>query len=355
MTRLVFSPVPAIAALTACLETTRPEPQESPRASVNAPVVSMVDLGTLGLSSEAIDMNEKGDVVGLSTLQGGSIRHAFLWTKQDGMTDLGTLGGDFSTARAINNGGTVVGASLLADSRLGQRLFLWTPRDGMRDVHSQVGTDFFPLDMNDLGQVVGRGRAVSGQQHAMIWSEREGLRDLGTLPGLTFSSALATNNQGVVVGESRDDTNQFVRAFRWTPDDGMMDLGSLGGERGSLAFDVNERGDVVGRSQTTAGEVHAFLWTESRGMIDLGILAAPPTGTDISRAFGTNDHGDVVGSSLNASGVRHAFLWTEQGGMIDLGSFHDYSEAKTINNAGLIAGVSRVLDGTARAVVWEVR
>jgi len=58
----------------------------------------IIDLGTLGgNSSSATDVNARGQVVGLSETESGE-RHAFLWTTDDGMIDLGTLGGSSSTA-----------------------------------------------------------------------------------------------------------------------------------------------------------------------------------------------------------------------------------------------------------------
>ena len=49
----------------------------------------MVDLGTLGGDSTAFAVNNSGQVVGVSDISGN--RHAFSWTRQGGMVDLGTL------------------------------------------------------------------------------------------------------------------------------------------------------------------------------------------------------------------------------------------------------------------------
>jgi probable HAF family extracellular repeat protein len=69
---------------------------------------SITDLGFFGHAS---DINNRGQVVG-STASGGWT-HAFLW--EDGrMTDLGTLGGDYSEASDINSRGQVVGYSYTA-------------------------------------------------------------------------------------------------------------------------------------------------------------------------------------------------------------------------------------------------
>ena len=64
----------------------------------------MTDLGTLGGTySYATAINEQGQVVGISLI--GSEMHAFIW-HNGRMTDLGTLGGGWSQVSGINEQGT---------------------------------------------------------------------------------------------------------------------------------------------------------------------------------------------------------------------------------------------------------
>ena len=107
------------AGLVACDEPTRPamirQLPEQPRLTVV--VSSATDLGTLGGTfSAALAVNALGQIVGNSTVAGDATQHGFLWQSGTGMTDLGTLGGTSSQvasndgfgARAINASGQVV-------------------------------------------------------------------------------------------------------------------------------------------------------------------------------------------------------------------------------------------------------
>ena len=71
----------------------------------------MIDLGTLGGSTSVTAINDRGDAVGTSATASGDL-HAFVWTAETGMIDLGTLGADGSShAGGSNELGQVVGAS----------------------------------------------------------------------------------------------------------------------------------------------------------------------------------------------------------------------------------------------------
>jgi len=87
----------------------------------------MTDLGTLGGDNfgTANDLNEASQVVGYASTPAFHSFHSFLW--QNGqMTDLGTLGGNLSSAVAINNKGWIVGYSTVTDSYYTSAV-LWTP------------------------------------------------------------------------------------------------------------------------------------------------------------------------------------------------------------------------------------
>jgi probable HAF family extracellular repeat protein len=297
----------------------------------------MVDLGTLAegryASAGATAVNDNGLVVGLGVLGDDPSNdpwHAFAWTQDGGMLDLGTLGGTSSEATAVNNNGVVVGRSGIAgDHEL--HPFAWTKEGGMVDLGTLGGTYASPIAINDVGQVVGDSlTANNAQNHAFIWTQSAGMVDLGTLGG-SYSSAVAVNKQGMVVGASSTAGDAETHAFAWTQEGGMVDLGTIGGIS-SQATAVNGTGQVVGNSSSAnPDDVHAFSWTEQSGMVDLG--PAKPnvdTGGITSEAESVNDSGQVVGWAFFDSAENHATLW-EPVPLSDL--FHGFFQP--VNNNGV--------------------
>ena len=169
------------------------------------------DLGTLGgNTSSASGINDSGQVVGSSTLADGST-HSFISTNGV-MTDLGTLGGNDSYASGINASGQVVGSSTLADGST--HSFIST-----NGVMTDLGTGSYAFDINDSGQVVGRLPIADGSQHAFI-NTNGVMMDLNTLMASTVSGLLLTNAQGInnsgqIVASGT--MNGLTHAFLLTP------------------------------------------------------------------------------------------------------------------------------------------
>ena len=87
------------------------------------------------------------------------------------ITDLGTLGGTYSGATAINNNGQVVGFATTATGSADRRAFLYSGGN-LLDLNNLLPsgsswnlTD--ARDINDLGQIVGMGK-INGQVHAYL-------------------------------------------------------------------------------------------------------------------------------------------------------------------------------------------
>ena len=92
--------------------------------------------------------------------------------RQYSITDLGTLGGGFSEATAINNRGQVVGSFSVTASEGAPHAFLW--EDGqMTALGTLPGGRFSGATaINSRGQVVGAGDSASGEEHAFLWSKQ---------------------------------------------------------------------------------------------------------------------------------------------------------------------------------------
>jgi probable HAF family extracellular repeat protein len=238
-----------------------------------------------------------------------------LWTRNDGITSLGTTE---VTALALNDRGEVVGK--------GGHASLWTATSGWQDLGTLGGDGSWPSDfglltgggrgshaLNNEGHVVGYSNTPVGDRHAFLWTPTDLMVDLGTLGG-SRSDAYALNEHGWVVGGSYHDpvlekSSEGYHAFLWTATDGMVDLGTLGGSN-SWAVDVNNRGMIVGQTSMTGNAaIRAFAWTASDGMVEL----PPLDGFSQSVPFFVNDSGQVVGMSFrydtNPSENRRATMW----------------------------------------------
>jgi len=246
----------------------------------------------------------------------------------------------------INNPLQVVAAGIgeiVGRNAFGKRAIFLDPGHGVTDLGTLGGEWSHANALNDLDQVVGQSETANGQSHAFLW-EGGVMTDLGL--SADESSAQAISKSGQVVGGWRIKSKEGVEsprtAFLWTRSGGMTDLGTLGGVD-SEANSINDKGEVVGTSKTVQGYNRAFLWHTDSGMVDLGILG----GRD-SSANAINNVGQVVGWSEITWGdtqQRRAFLW-DHGKMIDLSSLPDVkaagwselTEAVGINDQGQIVG-----------------
>ena len=123
---------------------------------VDGQVQGLGDLPGGWYESAATAANERGQIVGVGHLAGDgsdlngdgqpdSIAHAFLWSDEKGMTDLGALGADHnSVAYDITDDGMVVGYSVKrpGGNSLAFTPFVWTEETGMVDVHTLLAEDW---------------------------------------------------------------------------------------------------------------------------------------------------------------------------------------------------------------------
>ncbi|HET9516083.1 MAG TPA: Ig-like domain-containing protein, partial [Gemmatimonadales bacterium] len=373
---------------------------EGKQGGASLTVISGIDLGTLAgvngicfngvpdsCNSSAQDINASGQAVGWSN---GSAAHpgsphAFLWqpSTTNGTTgtmhDLGTLGGNASSALGINASGQVAGTSNVVFNG-NDHVFLWTPNTPngttgtMIDLGLPEGSN--AQGINDFGQVTGVS-LVGGWFQAWIWtpSTANGTSGtttwLGTLGG-GGAEAHDVNAFGQVVGTSNT-ASTSLHGFLWTPASpngtvgSMIDLGTLGGSGSVTGYGINAGGQVAGEVYGTTsdpwGPSHTFLWTPaapngtSGTMTDLGTM-----GGGFSGGFGLSASGRVVGyRALTSTCPCVPFLWTPavpngtSGTVTDFDTLGgSYAVANGLNAFHAVGYSERPSPFGTRATLWTI-
>ena len=303
---------------------------------------TMNHIGTFGGSNSypTGGINASGQVVGRANVTGDNSYHAFRYSNGT-LTDLGTLGGSYSDALDINDAGQITGWAYTSNNN-SQHAFRYS-NGVMTDLGTLGGTHSYPqAGINASGQIAGYSYVANNASYHAFLHTGNAMVDLGTLGGL-YSYAMDLNDAGQVTGYAHA-SDGLWHAFLYSG--GVLtDLGTLGG-LDSFGIAINGSGQVAGYSRLD-GNNHAFLATNGQ-MIDLGTL-----GGTFSEAIAINDAGDVVGRATTPSGQQHAFLY-RNGTMIDLGTLGGtFSEARGINAAGDVFGYANTANGEQHAFLYR--
>jgi probable HAF family extracellular repeat protein len=348
----------------------------------------LVDVGVIaGNWSVAVATNDLGQVVGTSCITDcygtmdppPSPAHAFFWTEDGGLKDLGTLPGyTRSSAYDINDLGQILGdvGCAMADPGCGGKtsgeVVLWQQTAG-RWTAARLG---IPLpfsgwagDINNSGQFVMFGSVYSLTGGSALGAA---LPALDPAPAVIRASAI--NDAGLVAGQSTANneagTSEALVWYRgqsgaWR----ILRLGALPGHDISFALDIAEidaagRIPVVGSSAKAGrrGGYSPVRWTlESDGasgwqVAGIEELQLPRRFVD-AQASAVNTAGEVAGYYLSRQIVYDAAKWLPTGNLETLPSPSvGAARARDIDDAGRIVGSVWDDDtGSERAALWRLQ
>jgi len=275
----------------------------------------MRDIAPPGADTAALgDMNAKGEVALYSALpsDAGFFLRPFRWSRAAGWTLLPVLRNHGDTfLSAINDHGTIIGASGIGPGEAGFRGVRWSPTNSLLRLPTPAGFgESMVNEINENDVSVGFASDAARVMHALIWDAAGRPIDLGTL-GASEAAGLVNNKRGEIAGWLNV-TGPDFQSFLWSPGKGATRVGLH-----TVPGDLNNVGELVGRIYyPDTGKDHAFVFSRARGLVDLH--RSPFTSSDASQS---DDKGTVVGAMLNdlvGAFSQRAYRWSRSGEAIDL-------------------------------------
>ena len=288
----------------------------------------------VGPVSEALDVNDRGVVVGVRFEAGTVDLHAFRRSARGELTDLGP-----GVARAVNDRGVVVGEGWVTPGT--SRATLWDARGRAHDLG--IGDGSSATDINDRGQVVGHASDPLGDR-AFVVSLGSAPVFLPPAPGTDPHHEIATaiNERGDVAGYGRYSGTALLAPVVWRGRSHAPERLPAPNTYHSVV-DINEQGTVLGNVGDAEG-YRAVVWT---GPDHLEVAVAARGSNAIGEAI--NDRGQVAGRLLD---TNEAFRWDPRTRRTTvLEGLSPAGEAYAIDDRGCAVGAS-YRDGLARATLF---
>jgi uncharacterized membrane protein len=219
-------------------------------------VFSLLDVNSQ-LSSRfvrAADINDRGQIL----LGTGSIGSSIYFDGQLIPVPIGC-------AAAINNSGEVVGY-ITGEVAGYSGLFhanIWKDGTVTYMPPSPFGNDSFGVDVNDSGQVLGYGYALTADEHygysqGFIWQDGSVIQ-MGYLPGALDMEPVKINKYGVAVGFASSGLPFGKSAFVWQNGE-LSQLPNPFSVGDYEARGINDNGVICGYGTDANGFTHGVIW-----------------------------------------------------------------------------------------------
>jgi probable HAF family extracellular repeat protein len=241
----------------------------------------MKSLGHLGGTfSEALQINNDGQVLGDGTVAGDLETHPTFW-ENDRLIDLNTssVGGSLLTANWLNEEGEVVGAAdftSVGGPAFGGAMWRKGVLINIDREDSACGVEAW--GKNDRGQAIGSAHCL-GESHAWLWSHghaidlntfvpsnaplrlvygiminnRGDIAGIGVPPGVSDADALASGHAFILAvvddGDTTDDDSDSTTAAIYRP---------VAGSARSQGFDPPTRETMMKLHELVAAQIHPF-------------------------------------------------------------------------------------------------
>lgn len=232
----------------------------------------MQDIGTLpgGTDAQAALINERGQVVGWSYTNStpsatcaawpfyfSLTTSSFIWDKKNGMRDIGGLGGTCTIATDLNNQGQVVGLSAVTGD-LELHPFVWDAANGMTDLPGAfTGPNaVFALTINEHGVVAGStcGPNLPGDCHSFLWRNTGGKWKKTNLGKGSVPTSINAREQVIGYGNI---------PFLWEDGGPMVDLNTLVPPNSGIQLyetaQINDSGEISVQGPDVNNNNHAVL------------------------------------------------------------------------------------------------
>ncbi|MCH8343893.1 MAG: hypothetical protein IH983_07885 [Planctomycetes bacterium] len=275
------------------------------------------------MGATAADINEEGIICGTMYVTGvgyrGFVYEDGEWTELPPVVD---VTGAWSSAAAINNDGIVVGQRSITENLTPHNAYIWTATEGFTDLGIMNGPYSSATDISQGGAVTGwTGLLAAPGDEAFIWEAGERTL-LGPIPGGLWSDGNAVADERLVAGSGRipieGDPATVSRAFIWQAGEFTI-IEPIEGYDHSGAAGINSHLEVAGacRKEDNPNDWRGFLWRNGI-TFDLNDLITSPDDILVTGATALNEARQIAAFGHNAQGELVSFLLTPLVPLADL-------------------------------------